>query len=78
MIDYSKLATLLVRLGAVYAAAIGLMTLAFFTTALLQGGASAIGPQPGERLLVSVYYFAGAAALFLLSRQMGRALAKGL
>ena len=78
MIDYSKLATILIRLGAVYAICIGTMTLAFSISAYFQGGTAAMGPDPTERVLVSVLYFVGAVLLLLLSRSIGRLVSRGL
>jgi len=78
MIDYSKLATVLIRLGALYAICIGTMTLAFSVSAYLNGGTAAMGTDPTERLLVSILYFVGALILILASRSLGRLLSRGL
>jgi hypothetical protein len=78
MIDFSKLATVLIRLGALYAICIGAMTLAFSITAYFQGGTAAMGPDPTERVLVSVLYFVGASLLLLFSRSIGRLMSRGL
>ena len=78
MINYFKLATFFVRLAALYATSLGVLTLAFIAFAYARGGQQALGPQPLERFWVSVAYFAGAGLLVALASPIARLLAKGL
>jgi hypothetical protein len=78
MIDFAKLSTLLVRIGGAYAIWLGTISLVFSVVAYLVGGTTAMGPDPAERLMVSVVYYFGAALLIAGSRPVGRLLARGL
>jgi hypothetical protein len=78
VIDYSKLAILLIRLAGLYAICVGLLSLVFSASAFVIGGSMAVGPNPLDRWLTSAYYFAGAFLLIYFSSRLGRLLAAGL
>lgn len=78
MIDLAKLSTVLVRFAGFYATWLATDSLALSVSAYLIGGTVAMGPDPAERLMVSVVYFLGAALLLAISHPLGRLLARGL